>query len=131
MIVCSGAFSSPGNGATENPERIQTVSSLLLTKSQRQRIQERNQLATSRHVTHHKNKDPKNQSEGQGGKITEIQKTRTIRSHRSLDDNDHKEKPKLRDLKQKELIAKREYLRKLQEKEREVGLLPSPFYTFY
>jgi hypothetical protein len=122
-LVCSGAFSS-SVGITED-ERVKT-SSLLLTKSQRDRIQARNQLATSRHV-HHNRKSDENKSERRRN-VTELQKKKTLKPKRSLDDTDKSiaEKPKLRDLKQKELIAKREYLRKLQEKEREVCSFNTP-----
>jgi hypothetical protein len=116
-LVRSGAFSSVGVDAED--ERVKP-SSLLLTQSQRDRIQARNQLATSRHV--HNRKCDENISEDRRKNSTTLQRPKTLKSKRSVDDMEKSftEKPKLRDLKQKELVAKREYLRKLQDKEREV-----------
>jgi hypothetical protein len=112
-LVSSGAFSPLG---VNDSQRVKP-SSLLISKSQRERIQSRNQAATSRHVTQNRNQEQNSmKSTGETEK-----RTRTIRSSSKPENLSPKiDKPKLRDLKEKELVAKLAYLKKLQDKDHEV-----------
>jgi hypothetical protein len=115
-LVSSGAFSPLG---VDDSQRVKP-SSLLISKSQRERIQTRNQLATSRHVTQNRNLEQNSiKSTADLQKTTRTSRSSTLNSKQSSLVS-KSEKPKIRDLKEKELVAKLEYLKKLQEKEREV-----------
>ena len=120
-IVSEGAFNS--YGINDNKKYI--PSNFLLSNQQKERIKQRNQLATQRHIT--TNITTKNltaEEKLETSNSIEKKKIKNINNLQYLNGQ-----TKQRNLKQKELAVKLEYLKKLQAKEEEVrnkSLTPPP-----
>lgn len=139
-IVSEGAFNCSGL----NENKTIKLSNLIITKEQNERIKERNKISIKKHLNNLKiNKKEEKEKENNSfinsnnslkflkGSQRKNTLNNTLNSTQNSSDS-LTGQTKLRNMKQKELAVKLEYMKKLQKKEEEViQIITTLFFVIY